>query len=80
MHVFSYFALVHLADTPIDRDRGARGWIISRKRKVTLAELPQGDFGPATDMQRKGATINKVRADNGAWFLRKRREHAALWQ
>ena len=47
-----------------------------RNRKVTLAELPQGDPGPNTEMQRSGATITRFREDNGAWFLRKRRDHA----
>ena len=45
-----------------------------RGKKTTLP--PQGDIGPNTPAQRKGAVILNVTEDSGAVFRRKRRDHA----
>ncbi len=45
------------------------------KRKPPLLP-PQGDVGPNTAAQRKGAVILRVTEDSGAVFRRKRRDHA----
>ena len=49
---------------------------MAKRRRKPYTPPPQGDTGPDTAAQRRGAIIINFREDNGTVYRRKRRDHA----